>query len=190
MNFQGNAEQAFEFYKSVLGTDYTGPMMRLGDAPADPDAPQLYDAGKRMIMHNELLNGVIDLPAPVRHAVEQLLTELGAGSAVHVLADDHDMTTQEVAKLLGLARPSSSASSTPENSPSTSPKPFSRSPVDGRTGLRQDEPSSAGSTGTTPADCTPASARCTSDTARKWLVDVPPILPSQTAARSNPSVWV
>ncbi len=30
--------------------------------------------------------------------------------------------------------------------------------VDGRTGLRQDEPSSAGSTGTTPADCTPASA--------------------------------
>ncbi len=39
MNFQGNTEQAFEFYKSVLGTDYTGPMMRLGDAPADPDAP-------------------------------------------------------------------------------------------------------------------------------------------------------
>ncbi len=36
-----------------------------------------------MIMHIELLNGVIDLPAPARLAVEQLLTELAAGSAVH-----------------------------------------------------------------------------------------------------------
>ena len=104
LNFQGNTEQTFEFYKSVLGTDYTGPMMRRDDGPADPDAPQLSDAEKRMIMQIELPNDVIDLPAPARHAVEQLLTELAAGSAVHVLADDHDMTTQEVAKLLGLSR--------------------------------------------------------------------------------------
>ncbi len=49
-------------------------------------------------------DGEIDLPAPARRAVEQLLTELAAGNAVHVLADEHDMTTQEVAELLGLSR--------------------------------------------------------------------------------------
>lgn len=49
-------------------------------------------------------DGEIDLPAPARRAVEQLLTELAAGNAVHVLADDHDMTTQDVAELLGLSR--------------------------------------------------------------------------------------
>ena len=49
-------------------------------------------------------NGEIDLPEPARRAVEKLLTELAAGSTVHVFADDHGMTTQEVAELLGLSR--------------------------------------------------------------------------------------
>lgn len=46
----------------------------------------------------------IELPAPARQAVKQLLAELAAGNAVHVLADEHDLTTQEVAGLLGLSR--------------------------------------------------------------------------------------
>jgi excisionase family DNA binding protein len=49
-------------------------------------------------------DGEIELPAPARRAVEQLLTELAAGHTVRVLADDHDLTTQEVAELLGLSR--------------------------------------------------------------------------------------
>jgi PhnB protein len=54
LNFQGNTEEAFEFYKSVFGTDYVGQFMRLGDSPPDPNMPQLSDAEKRMIMHVEL----------------------------------------------------------------------------------------------------------------------------------------
>ncbi len=54
LNFQGNAAEAFEFYKSVFGTDYTGEMMRMGDMPADPNAPQLTPAEQQMIMHIEL----------------------------------------------------------------------------------------------------------------------------------------
>jgi excisionase family DNA binding protein len=49
-------------------------------------------------------DGEIDLPAPARRAVEQLLTELAAGHAVHVVTDSQDLTTQEVAELLGLSR--------------------------------------------------------------------------------------
>ena len=49
-------------------------------------------------------SGEIELPAPAQRAVAQLLSELAAGSSVHVLADDHDLTTAEAGELLGLSR--------------------------------------------------------------------------------------
>jgi PhnB protein len=54
LNFQGNTEEAFEFYRSVFGTDYSSPIMRMGDMPADPGMPQLSDAEQSMVMHVEL----------------------------------------------------------------------------------------------------------------------------------------
>lgn len=54
LNFMGNAEEAFEFYRSVFGTEYLGPIQRLGDVPAAPDGPPLSDAEKQMVMHVEL----------------------------------------------------------------------------------------------------------------------------------------
>jgi len=51
LNFMGNAEEAFEFYRTVFGTDYAEPM---GDVPAAPDGPTLSEAEKRMVMHVEL----------------------------------------------------------------------------------------------------------------------------------------
>ena len=54
LNFQGNTEEAFTFYKSVFGTDYTVPPMRMGVVPSDPSMPELSDAEKQMIMHIEL----------------------------------------------------------------------------------------------------------------------------------------
>ncbi len=54
LNFMGNAEEAFEFYKSVFGTEYASPLMRLGDVPADDSMPALSDAEKNMVMHIEL----------------------------------------------------------------------------------------------------------------------------------------
>jgi PhnB protein len=54
LNFMGNAEEAFEFYRSVFGTEYTVPPMRVGDTPPDPSAPPLSSADKTKIMHVEL----------------------------------------------------------------------------------------------------------------------------------------
>lgn len=54
LNFQGNAEEAFEFYRSVFGTDYIGPIQRMGDVPFDEDGPTISEAEKRMVMHVEL----------------------------------------------------------------------------------------------------------------------------------------
>lgn len=54
LNFPGTTEQAFEFYRAVFGGDFTGPIMRMGEAPADPSRPPLSNADKHLVMHVEL----------------------------------------------------------------------------------------------------------------------------------------
>jgi PhnB protein len=54
LNFQGNAEDAFAFYKGIFGTDYLGPVFRVGDMPPGPGGPQLTEDEQSMIMHIEL----------------------------------------------------------------------------------------------------------------------------------------
>ncbi len=51
LNFMGKTEEAFEFYKTVFGTDYVGEPMRMGAAPAAPDGPLLTADEQNMIMH-------------------------------------------------------------------------------------------------------------------------------------------
>lgn len=48
LNFNGNAEQAFNFYKSVFGGEFSA-LMRMGEAPGMPY--ELNDADKQKIMH-------------------------------------------------------------------------------------------------------------------------------------------
>jgi PhnB protein len=54
LNFMGNTEEAFGFYKSVFGTEFTGPINRMGDVPPMPGMPEMSAAEKKMIMHVEL----------------------------------------------------------------------------------------------------------------------------------------
>ena len=54
LNFDGNAEEALEFYRKAFGTDYTSPVMHMGDVPADPNGPTVSEAEKRLVMHAEL----------------------------------------------------------------------------------------------------------------------------------------
>lgn len=54
LNFGGNAAEAFEFYRSVFGTDYLGPVQRMGDVPSGPGRPALSEAEEQMVMHVEL----------------------------------------------------------------------------------------------------------------------------------------
>lgn len=51
LNFDGNAEEAFNHYKKVFKTEFSAPFMRMGDMPAQPGGPQLTDADKKKIMH-------------------------------------------------------------------------------------------------------------------------------------------
>ena len=51
LNFQGKTEEAFNFYKSVFGTSFIAPIMRIKDMPADPKGPKLSEADLNSVMH-------------------------------------------------------------------------------------------------------------------------------------------
>ena len=54
LNFQGQAEEAFDFYKSVFHTEYEVPVTRFAEMPVGPDGPALDESEGRMILHAEL----------------------------------------------------------------------------------------------------------------------------------------
>lgn len=51
LNFDGNTEAAFLFYRSVFGTEFTGGIMRMGDAPPPDGMPPLTDEQKRLVVN-------------------------------------------------------------------------------------------------------------------------------------------
>lgn len=55
LNFPGNTEDAFNFYRSVFGGEFGGNgISRMGDVPPSPDTPCLSDQDKNLVMHVEL----------------------------------------------------------------------------------------------------------------------------------------
>jgi PhnB protein len=51
LNFVRNTEAAFNFYKSVFGTDFIGDIMRFKDIPPSENMPPLTEADKILVMH-------------------------------------------------------------------------------------------------------------------------------------------
>lgn len=55
LNFPGNTEEAFLFYKSVFGGEFSGKgVQRLGEIPPFEGQPKLSEADKKLILHIEL----------------------------------------------------------------------------------------------------------------------------------------
>lgn len=54
LNFQGNTEEAFDFYKSVFKTEYLAPIIRMKDAPTPPGMPSLSEKDGNSVMHASL----------------------------------------------------------------------------------------------------------------------------------------
>ncbi|HTK82978.1 MAG TPA: VOC family protein [Bacteroidota bacterium] len=51
LNFMGNAEEAFTRYKNIFRTEFSTPIIRMGDMPPGPGMPALSDADKKKVMH-------------------------------------------------------------------------------------------------------------------------------------------
>ena len=54
LNFMGETEAAFEFYRTVFASEFQGPVIRFADMPAGPGMPELSDEEGPMIMHVEM----------------------------------------------------------------------------------------------------------------------------------------
>lgn len=54
LNFMGNTEEAFSFYRSIFGTEPTGAIARMGDIPPGPNMPELSAAEQQVVAHMDL----------------------------------------------------------------------------------------------------------------------------------------
>jgi uncharacterized glyoxalase superfamily protein PhnB/uncharacterized protein YndB with AHSA1/START domain len=54
VNFPGNTEEAFNFYKSVFKTEFINGIKRFEDIPAEANHPPVADSIKKMVLHVEL----------------------------------------------------------------------------------------------------------------------------------------
>jgi len=51
LNFPGNTEAAFMFYKSVFGTEFSVPIGRFKDIPPQPGQPPMAEKDRNLVMH-------------------------------------------------------------------------------------------------------------------------------------------
>ncbi|MEZ4841716.1 MAG: SRPBCC domain-containing protein [Flavobacteriaceae bacterium] len=54
LNFPGNTEEAFNFYKKVFKSDFINGVQRFEEAPTDPNQPPMAELVKKMVLHVEL----------------------------------------------------------------------------------------------------------------------------------------
>ena len=77
LNFMGNAEEAFNHYKKVFGTEFSSPMMRMKDIPPMSGMPPLSEAEKEKVMHVALpiLGGIQIMATDILESGGQKLVE-------------------------------------------------------------------------------------------------------------------
>lgn len=83
LNFGRQTEEAFNFYKSVFGGEFNGPIARFGDIPPMEGAPEIPEADRELVMH-------VELPITGGHvlmgtdAPESMGFKLQMGNNVHI----------------------------------------------------------------------------------------------------------
>ena len=84
LNFPHNTEEAFNFYKSVFGGEFSGGgIARFSDIPSSPDMPPLPEEDKNLVMHIELpiLGGHVLMGTD---APESMGFQVNFGNNVHI----------------------------------------------------------------------------------------------------------
>jgi len=54
LTFRGTTEEAFTFYRGVFGTEFSGPILHMGDMAPNPEGPDLSPAERDLVAHVEL----------------------------------------------------------------------------------------------------------------------------------------
>ena len=82
LNFMGNAEEAFNFYKVVFRSEFSAPIMRMKEIPAQPGIPELSETEKNKVMHVAL---------PILGGIEIMATDM-LESMGHKLIEGNNIT--------------------------------------------------------------------------------------------------
>ena len=100
LNFPGNTEEAFNFYKSVFKTEWSAPIMKMGDMPAPEGMPPLSEADKNKVMHVALptLAGVEIMGTDALESMGQH-TVIGNNTTISLEPDTRE-ETERLFKLL------------------------------------------------------------------------------------------
>jgi len=84
LNFQRNTEEAFNFYRSIFGGEFSrGGIARFSDIPPSDDMPPIAEADKNLVMHIELpiLGGHLLMGTD---APESMGFKVNEGNNVHI----------------------------------------------------------------------------------------------------------
>ena len=86
LNFVRSTEEAFNFYKSVFGTEFVGEIARFGDVPVQEGQPAMSDADKQLVMNVQLpiLGGHLLMGTD---APESMGFQLNQGNNVYICLD-------------------------------------------------------------------------------------------------------
>jgi PhnB protein len=102
LNFTRSTEEAFLFYKTVFGTEFSAPIARFKDIPSHPDQPPLAEADKNLVMHVELpiLSGHVLMGTD---APESMGFTVSAGNNINInLEPDTRVETERLFKALSV----------------------------------------------------------------------------------------
>jgi PhnB protein len=112
LNFPRSTFEAFSFYRSIFKTEFSGPVTRFKDIPAQPGQPPMPGADQDLIMHIELKilgdhtlmgtdapesmgfsvktgnNIFINLEPDTRRETDQLFTALSEGGKVEMILQE------------------------------------------------------------------------------------------------------
>jgi PhnB protein len=91
LNFNGNAEEAFNHYKKVFRSEFSNPLMRFKDMPPRDGAPALPEADKNKVMHVALpiLAGIQIMATDMLESMGQKLVE-GNNFTISLNPDTHE----------------------------------------------------------------------------------------------------
>ena len=86
LNFARSTEEAFNFYRSVFGTEFIGGIARFGDIPVQEGQPPMSDEDKQLVMNVQLpiLGGHLLMGTD---APESMGFQLNQGNNVYICLD-------------------------------------------------------------------------------------------------------
>jgi PhnB protein len=91
LNFPGNAEEAFNFYRPVFATDFIPPVVHFRDLPAGNSMPALSEEEENMILHMELpiFNGHVLMATDMLESLGQQL-RIGNNTTISLELDSRE----------------------------------------------------------------------------------------------------